>query len=365
MSEAEGTEYISISACDSMSGLENHGEWKVASRSIKNALNKECKEPEHLDFYHGALYQFTCNETGRFKSTQLAVLLTVPDQERLEAFRDIDIYAAPPGTKTIDFTLDEETLIEQGFYKTKVGAAQERCHNFWKQGVKAKRRQYALRHYIATTIHSAIGHTVSKLATQLTAEHNLWEKAMVIVLISRVRRAVDLIFVGDKESNLNALTEGLKKRNQYDEYMNHVVQVLSSKGSFVEPLVLGLHPFRYKDIPMPQDRSGVVYMLVSQLDSGSLYIGNTKNVIRRMNEHNSGIGARESAPREKRPWGLYAYVTGFGGDKQLMRQVEHQWQHVVESLGPVDPREATAAFGRFLSTRYETNRFVLVVADTE
>ena len=70
------------------------------------------------------------------------------------------------------------------------------------------------------------------------------------------------------------------------------------------------------------DRSGLVHMLVSQKDGRSIYIGNTKNMVKRLNQHNAGFGSLESAQKEKRTWGLYAYVTGFSGSKKLMEAVE-------------------------------------------
>ena len=91
---------------------------------------------------------------------------------------------------------------------------------------------------------------------------------------------------------------------------------------------------------MPLDRSGVVYMLVSSVDGGSMYIGCTQNMPRHLNQHNSGISSKESVPIERRPWGLYAYVTGFGRDRTLMARVERHWQSAVQSMGPLNPREA-------------------------
>ena len=88
---------------------------------------------------------------------------------------------------------------------------------------------------------------------------------------------------------------------------------------------------------------------------------------RRLNQHNSGFGARESAPIEKRPWGLYAYVTGFGGDRNLMQLVERQWQLAVQGIGPSSPREAIGILRRFINVHFPTNiyAFTVIVADEE
>lgn len=358
--------YRRVIATDSMVGMESHADWKPASPPVVNLLSKECKEPPSLEFYEGAIYQFTCNCPGRFKSTQLGVLLSVPSVEQLERFADLDIYVAPAGVKTLpSSSMNPVRLLALGFRLSKVGPAPDRSKNFWRQGVKAKRKQYAIRHHVAATIHSAIGHTVSALATELSASNSMWERAMVVVLISRVKKASQLVFVGDQEANVDALIGGLSVRNQYDEYMDHVVSVLSGRIPSHSPLLMGLHPFRYKDIPLPQDTSGVVYLLVSQRDACAMYIGMTRNMLRRLGQHNSGFGSLETAPREKRPWGLYAYVTGFAGSKDLMRRLEGHWQRAVQNVGPPTPREAVSILQRILARDYIDSSLLVAVAQEE
>jgi DNA polymerase III delta prime subunit len=359
-----GRPYVDVKAIDSMIPMQSHGDWLPANRSVVSLLTKQCREPQHLDLYEGAIYQFTFNCPGRFKSTQLGVLLEVPSHEILEKHGEFQIFVAPAGTRTFRIPkMTEDCLVSMGFTKTKVGTAPDRSHNLWRHGMKAKRKQYALKHHIASTIHSAIGHTVLKLATELGAENNLWERAMVVVLISRVKRASDLIFVGDKKANIDALIEGLQARNQYDDYMENIVRVLSGEAGHMEPLSLNLHPFRYKDITLPQDRSGVVYMLVSLRDTSSMYLGQTTNMLLRLKSHNSGFGAYGSSNREKRPWGLYAYISGFGGDKPLREEVESQWQNMVDYLKPKSPRLALQIGQRMLNRKYSENKFKVIVAD--
>jgi predicted GIY-YIG superfamily endonuclease len=356
--------YVGVKATDSMIGMENHSNWVPANRSVVSLLNKQCREPQHLDLYEGAIYQFTFNCPGRFKSTQLGILLHVPSHDILEKHGEFEIFVAPAGTRTFRIpNMSEDCLVSMGFTKSKVGTAPDRSHNLFRHGVKAKRKQYALKHHIASTIHSAIGHTVFKLATELGAENNLWERAMVVVLISRVKRASDLIFVGDKKANIDALIEGLQARNQYDDYMENIVRVLTGESGHMEPLSLNLHPFRYKDISLPQDRSGLVYMLVSLRDTSSMYIGQTTNMLLRLKGHNSGFGAYGSSSKEKRPWGLYAYICGFGGDKSLREEVESHWQNKVDFLKPKSPRLALRIGQRMLNIKYSENKFTVIVAD--
>jgi predicted GIY-YIG superfamily endonuclease len=185
-----------------------------------------------------------------------------------------------------------------------------------------------LRHHVATTVHSAIGHTMTSIATELTAVAGVWERAMVVVLISRVCFAKDLIFVGSKDENVEALLNGLRIRCQYDDYMNHIVNVLSGTAvpGGLGPIELTNHPCRPRDITLPSDRSGFVYLLVSVKDGATLYVGMTQNLPLRLNQHNSGYGSRGTMSTSLRPWALYAYVTGFAGQRSLMARFESAWQ---------------------------------------
>jgi hypothetical protein len=187
---------------------------------------------------------------------------------------------------------------------------------------------------------------------------------MVVVLISRVSRAVDLIFVGDKAANIEALLRGLRSKNQYDEYMNHVVDVLTQQAAPGEVPTLDLdhHPFRPKDIELPCDSSGVVYLLVSTVDGSSLYIGYTFDMQKRYYSHNSGYGAVGTCDPNKRPWALFAYVTGFAGDRTLLRGIERGWQVAVHRIRPSDPFQAVSLGKTVVSENYPDAGLLMVIA---
>ncbi|KAL3924544.1 MAG: hypothetical protein SGILL_000982 [Bacillariaceae sp.] len=360
--------YVSVDAQDTMVAMESHSEWKKASNQVSSYMTSKIKEPPTLDFYKGAVYQFTHNCPGKFNATQLAFLLHMPSREQLSKFQDIDVFVAPAGTKAVkpDELDSEATLLNQGWHKTKVGVAPPRSINMWNHGVKAKRKQYGLRHHVASTIHSAIGHTVPKIATELGPDNGMWEKAMVVVLISRVSKAADLIFVGDKQQNINAIMKGLSVRNQYDDYMNHVVNTLSHNQLGIDNAPAAInqskHPFRQQDLPIPSDRSGVVYLIVSINQPSSFYVGMTQDMAKRLKQHNSGIGAQESSDPSKRPWGLFAYVSGFAFDRSKMRQFELRWQNSIQSVRPSNPHNAAGLAQRILSRNYDEEDGLLLVA---
>lgn len=360
-----GRPYRTCKARDTMVGMESHGEWADASSVVVSHLNRTSSEPAKLDFFWGAIYQFTFNSPGNFNATQLAVLIDVPSAAEIKAMCPITVYAAPPGTKTASFAeLTSEELLRLGWTKVSVGVAPEYTSTLYQQGMKAKRKQYGLKHHIASTVHCSIGHTMTKIATSLNAKTGIWERAMVVVLISRVKKATDIIFVGSPRDNIEALKSGLRIRCQYDEYMNHVVDSLCGgiNGIPTQPISLSHHPCRPRDIALPVDTSGCVYLLVSVRDERALYVGMTQNLPLRLNQHNSGYGAKRSCSPMLRPWALYAYVAGFSANRDLMRKFERSWQG---HNAMYDPRSAAASVGlaNTISDQYYTDyKFKIIVS---
>ena len=189
---------------------------------------------------------------------------------------------------------------------------------------------------------------------------------MVVVLLSRVERAQDIIFVGDKEDNIRAIIQGLSRRNQYDDYMNHVVEVLESATDNSRPtlpMYLERHPFRPKDIPLPTDNSGFVYMLLSAKNGSSVYIGMTHVLPERIKEHNSGFGALQTASPTLRPWTLYAYVSGFGNDGAMMRSFEVKWQNAIRGMNRRTPDGAARLAISIKDRNFENARLVIVLGN--
>ena len=143
-----------------------------------------------------------------------------------------------------------------------MSVAPQYTKTIYNKGIKVKRRQYGIKLHVSSTIHSAIGNTLGKVACSLDNGGVLWERAMVVVLISRVTQAKDLIFVGDKKDNIESLINRLRVKDQFSDYMNHIVDVMVSNSSRAlpsVPLTLSYHPFRPKDILLPHRNHGIVY----------------------------------------------------------------------------------------------------------
>ena len=86
------------------------------------------------------------------------------------------------------------------------------------------------------------------------------------------------------------------------------------------------NPYRICDINLPTCRSGFVYFLISCRDATYSYIGTTKYIRKRLNQHNSGFGSRSTNPLHLRPFAIYAYICGFNGNQLLRFHLENEWK---------------------------------------
>lgn len=293
-------------------------------------LNSVVPEPETITFYPKSLFHFTFNQVGSFCHTQLGVIMDLPSQETLDRFDPIEIYVAPTGTRYLDFPItDKDDLMSRGWTAAKIGPAPSYEKSISGTGMKGRRTQYGIKHHIVSTIHAAIGLTIGKLATQISSKmkgSNIWERGQLVVLLSRTQRLSDMIFVGNKNETLSCLREALKFRSQFDEYMEQILDVLSGVPEIPRVIDQSVHPFSPKNVALPPTGNGVVYLIVSCKDNRSTYIGQTNDMLRRLKEHNSGRGSKQTSPDHLRPWGLLAYVVGFEQNTRYMMMFEKKWE---------------------------------------
>ena len=101
--------------------------------------------------------------------------------------------------------------------------------------------------------------------------------------------------------------------------MENVMELASVNESSDDLQVSVFHhqefPFRLCDMHLPTCNTGFVYMLVSLHKPSFRYIGETVNILSRLNQHNSGHGAVTTIPISWRPYALFAYVSGFNDEK--------------------------------------------------
>jgi hypothetical protein len=145
-----------------------------------------------------------------------------------------------------------------------------------------------------------------------------------VVLLSRTKRAVDTIFVGNKADTLDALKTVLLKKTQWSDYIERVLALVTvnqdeNQVHQTEPsIIMNSFPFRICDIALPQCRTGFVYFLISLKNRQYTYIGHCQGLRERLPQHNSGYGSESTAPEHLWPYGIMAYISGFeDGKKEL------------------------------------------------
>ena len=321
-------------------------DWRTAGSDTSKILDQKFKENHTLYFEIGLIYQCTYNDSIK-SSTQKALLFDLPDQQELDNFRPIKILLAPPGCKEVRFITDatKQYYFDKGFIETTASCnTRTKIYNL-PGNMQGQRKQYGLNHYVAGTIHSAMGDTLPSVATSLSKSDNnysMWDKGQLLVILSRTKLAKDTILVGNKEDTLDALEDLLKTRTQWTQYMEQILKIITTNPNSIEDidaneayeggLDQSFFPYRICDISLPPDNSGYVYMLISTRKQDFVYIGKTLDLNTRLRSHNSGHGSRTSQPLHLRPYSFFAYICGFNGNESLMYYIEQKWKNNIARL---------------------------------
>ena len=80
------------------------------------------------------------------------------------------------------------------------------------------------------------------------------------------------------------------------------------------------------------DNTGFVYILVSTKNTNYTYIGSCLCLHKRIQQHNSGFGAVQTAPASFRPWALLGCISGFQGEDTIRLQFENRWIREKDNL---------------------------------
>ena len=314
------------------------GDWKDASAATISLLDSKAKEDRKLYFPRDLVYQTTEVRGNKYNSNQLCVLWDIPSQEDIDKFKPVSFLVSPPGTKEIpDISQlhSAQSLLNAGWKLTTIECTRGSSHTL-KNRLRGRRKQYALRLHVTTTLHGAMGSTFAVLCSKVDKDprspYALWERAQAIVLLSRTKKAKDIIFAGDPDLTADAIVDVLTQTTQYFDYMRHVLKAFlasSSEERQHDPPIINLasHPFRPIDVELPTDTTGYCYMISSLQQPDVTYIGETSNLGRRIDQHNSGSGAIQTASLHLRKWILVCFVAGFGNNKVARKAFEKQWQH--------------------------------------
>ena len=156
--------------------------------------------------------------------------------------------------------------------------------------IQAQQNQYGLRNCLTSTIHSATDNNLIKFAMENSNENDLfklWDKAQVIFGFRRTRIGRNTIFVGDKNSTIDALTSLIQLKNKWTDRMDSVLQIFSvNRKSERESIFFNQEhsfTFQIRDISLPECQTGFVYFLISCRYTIFSYIGMTNFIYMRIN----------------------------------------------------------------------------------
>ena len=333
------------------------GNWGPASSVTSKSLDRRVKQRSLLLFYPNARYEFTHVSKGQFNQGQLAIMLQdqVPTETAVSLSKPVHVWKAPSGVK--QFPTEEDCnptwLLTNGWSIVPVP-----CTTTQPQRLRgrhhARRTQYGLRPRVASTIHAAMGSTLPSIVTAVTSEgtshggldFGLWTAALVVVLLSRTRRASHMFFVGDKDATITHLLDVLITKN--NRFLGIITDLLDRLCLIIptvsEPVAQAApaqmdnlfdenHPLQ-PVLPHPtvfQPKDSVVaniiavYHIISLQDLHFNYLGATINLRRRLNEHNSLQGSIQTKNPALLPFALFAYVAGFATLRDA-QHFEHVWR---------------------------------------
>jgi hypothetical protein len=336
-----GSQYVISTAQDRERGIS--GNFQPASVVTSKCLDKQTKEPKELILFKHGRYQLTYNKSGEFSTSQLAILFDLPEPDHVQQKKPIKLLIAPPGCRLIPGeTATKSTLMEQGWMERFIAMPKGRSDTHNVQGsMRAVRLQYGLRHHIGATIHAVMGQTLSSILTRVEAggksePYSLWLASQIVVLLSRTRLGKHTFIwcpepKGASDSKAaqvvaNTIFDLLQKTSPFRNHLTNLVNAYCNQSLGDEYVVdQSTSIYRVKDQLLPTDCLGYVYLLVSLKDLSVTYIGSTKNIAMRFNRHNSGIASQQTNDARYKPWGLLAYITGFGGDHQQYNNLENEW----------------------------------------
>ena len=313
------------------------GRYVTAKPTTSKSLDRKVREHRELLFFKGAKYRITFNKPGVHSNGQLAFMFEHPVAADIQHKRPIELLIAPPGCSYIPGDTDtSETLTALQWKVAKVGLAPENI--IYIRNTKAKRsNQYGLQLYVGSTWHSTMGRTLASLATQVASKreyggiYSIWDPAQVVIMLSRTSLPHDTTFVSKNPvETATFIYSVLKKVSPFRDYLSYLLTSLCENvQDGIPPRVNTVDQrfsiYRPRDVIIPSDNTGFVYLLVSTVDLKFLYIGSCFNLIARYSSHNSGFGSLQTAPASLRPWAILAYVSGFEGHRRNFLDFERRW----------------------------------------
>ena len=250
----------------------------------------------------------------------------------------ITVCFAPPGVRQMPSNTSMEQLFVS-WYSVQLRPQYSPLHSI-KRSQVARRWQYPLKLFVASTIHKTMGDTVPLLATQIientpcqdssssytshSLKYELWMREQLYVIISRVRSLDCITFVGDKITTLQNVKKTIQIRSQWSALIHEIIDGFSANPPR-EVQYGNTSPFPPFFYEIPDTKQPFVYLLLSTKQKQYWYVGTTINIRRRLREHNSGYGDNYTKPIARRPWHLMAYTFGFYS-RAHADEFEREWR---------------------------------------
>ena len=234
--------------------------------------------------------------------------------------KPVELMVGPPGCTYLPGSDDtEESLDQMKWKKMRIGLVPDRT--VWSNGMRVLRtQQYGLELYVGSTCHSTMGRTLAKLATKIAEDDNkkspyhLWHPSQVVVLLSRTKLPSQTYFItANPQKAAKAVYRVLCRSSPLRRYTSNLLDRLCGEPSLDAPIKLDHSKsiYRPRDIQVPNNDTGYVYILVSLKTLDHVYIGSCANLVKRFKQHNSGYGAKQTAEPSLRPWAILAHIHGF------------------------------------------------------
>ena len=335
------TPHIISTSRDSQVRLGSRSEWSPASPSTISSMNTQFREPEVLVIYQFGLYEVTENDTrSGYLNSNHVLIYDMPTASAVAQFRSIKVLLKPPELQHVDWLESSDTdnypskqhLLDNGWKEISIKICQEREVTV-SGGFRAKRKQYAIKHIGASTIDNAQGKTIyTQLGFECSPLNSPWMKSQIVVISSRTKRPQQMVCIGHKSFALQKMWDLITTPNQWTQTMDRIIHMLSINSSgpcpdHLLPSIPDVYPFRIRDMSIPIDSTGFVYLLCSMKDSGYTYIGQCQVLSTRLNDHNSGNGSLGTSDSSKYPLFVAGYITGLRHySKQRREQLESHWQ---------------------------------------
>jgi predicted GIY-YIG superfamily endonuclease len=307
------------------------GNWHPANEGTSRRLDKKLKQQRELVFYPNAKFEFTQVLKNKFNQGQLALMINVPSDNILDDKLPVKVFAAPSGVKNFPPSeqQNEEWLLTNEWTVVDVPLKTSGNESIMRD-IQARRTQYPLKPRVSSTIHACMGSTLSAIVsavvslTNMPYNFSLWEAAQIVVLLSRTKTANAMFFIGDREATIKHLIDVLS--GQQYRFLRFITSLLDKLcGESMGHIEILPQPTRFRPMDSQLPRIPGVYLIVSTKKPDFEYIGETKNLALRIEQHNSLQGSHLTAQPDLLPFAMHAYVIGFS-DKTERLQFEAAWK---------------------------------------